>query len=155
MFYLMIVVFILGYTAIALEHPLKVNKSATAMLLAVTMWVLFIIGGEQILVNASNFREFINKNPTGSFTDWISHRALLLHLGEISGILFFLLGAMTIVELIDSHEGFRIITDKIKTTNKVKTTVSDQHHLFHFVGCSGQPHNCHRHGCLASPAYRR
>jgi Na+/H+ antiporter NhaD/arsenite permease-like protein len=116
----MIIVFILGYAAIAFEHPLRVNKSATALLLAVVLWLLFIIGGEQILVNPTNFREFLIKNPDGSFADWLSRYALLEHLGGISEILFFLLGAMTIVELIDSHEGFRILTDKIKTTNKVK-----------------------------------
>jgi Na+/H+ antiporter NhaD/arsenite permease-like protein len=120
MFTLMIVVFILGYAAIALEHPLKVNKSATALFLAVAMWVLFVIGGEQVLVSTASFQEYLLKNPAGSFLDWLSHHALLEHLGEISEILFFLLGAMTIVELVDSHEGFRIITDKIKTTNKVK-----------------------------------
>ena len=98
MFTLMIVVFIAGYALIALEHPLKINKSATALLLATAMWVLFGIASPQ------------------PFSDKI----LVEHLGEISGILFFLLGAMTIVELIDSHEGFRIITDKIKTTDKVK-----------------------------------
>ena len=94
----MIFVFILGYMVIALEHPLKVNKSATALLLAVAMWMLHVINFPQNLTN----------------------RALTEHLGEISGILFFLLGAMTIVELIDAHEGFRILTDRIKTTNKVK-----------------------------------
>ncbi len=120
MFEFMIVVFILGYAAIALEHPIKVNKSASALLLAVVLWVLFVIGGESILVNRGDFQEYLLKYPDGTFIDWLSHHALLEHLGEISEILFFLLGAMTIVELIDSHEGFRIITDKIKTTNKVK-----------------------------------
>ncbi len=116
----MIFVFIIGYAAIALEHPLKVNKSATALFLAVAMWVLFVIGGEGILVSNVAFQEYLLKNPDGSFLDWLSHHALLEHLGEISEILFFLLGAMTIVELVDSHEGFRIITDKITTRNKVK-----------------------------------
>jgi len=120
MFTLMIFVFIIGYAAIALEHPLKVNKSATALFLAVAMWVLFVIGGEGILVSNVAFQEYLLKNPDGSFLDWLSHHALLEHLGEISEILFFLLGAMTIVELVDSHEGFRIITDKITTRNKVK-----------------------------------
>jgi Na+/H+ antiporter NhaD/arsenite permease-like protein len=116
----MIFVFILGYAAIALEHPLKVNKSASALFLAVALWVLLVIGGEQVLLNSAAFNGYLLQNPAGSFPDWLSHQALLDHLGEISEILFFLLGAMTIVELIDSHEGFRIITDKIKTTNKVK-----------------------------------
>jgi Na+/H+ antiporter NhaD/arsenite permease-like protein len=116
----MIFVFIIGYTAIALEHPLKVNKSATALLLAVVLWVLFVIGGEGILVSNTGFQEYLLKNPDGSFLDWLSHHALLEHLGEISEIIFFLMGAMTIVELVDSHEGFRIITDKITTRNKIK-----------------------------------
>ncbi len=116
----MIVVFILGYVAIALEHPLRVNKSATALLLAVTLWILFAVGGVSFLENTSGFQDYIINNADGSFPDWLSNHALPEHLGEISGILFFLLGAMTIVELIDAHEGFRIITDKIKTTNKVK-----------------------------------
>jgi Na+/H+ antiporter NhaD/arsenite permease-like protein len=98
MFYLLIIVFILGYTAIALEHPLRVNKSATSLLLAVSMWVIYIAG----------------------FPNLYTPSVLTEHLGEISEILFFLLGAMTIVELIDSHEGFNIITDQIKTTKKVK-----------------------------------
>jgi len=94
----MIIVFILGYILIALEHPLKVNKSATALLLAVIMWILFVFSEGSIRFEAE----------------------LMKHLADISAILFFLLGAMTIVELIDSHEGFRIITNKIKTTRKVK-----------------------------------
>lgn len=120
MFVLMIVVFILGYAVIALEHPLKVNKSATALFLAVALWVIFVIGGEQVMINTTAFHQYILKNPAGSFPDWLAHHELLGHLGEISEIIFFLLGAMTIVELVDSHEGFRIITDRIKTTNKVK-----------------------------------
>lgn len=120
MFYLMILVFILGYAAIALEHPIKINKSATALLLAVILWLLLILGGEQILSDPATFFSFMKDNPEGGFPEWISHHALLLHLGEISEILFFLLGAMTIVELVDSHEGFRIITDHISTNRKVK-----------------------------------
>lgn len=116
----MIVVFILGYAAIALEHPLKVNKSASALLLAVLMWVLFIFGGEEILVNAEGLHAYLEEATHGTFSGWVTNHEILHHLGEISEIIFFLLGAMTIVELVDSHEGFRIITDKIKTTRKVK-----------------------------------
>jgi Na+/H+ antiporter NhaD/arsenite permease-like protein len=120
MFYLMILVFLLGYTAIAFEHPLKINKSATALMLAVVLWLLLILGGVDILADPTAFFSFMKDNPEGSYPDWISHHALLDHLGEISEILFFLLGAMTIVELVDSHEGFRIITDYISTNRKVK-----------------------------------
>ncbi|MFH1160483.1 MAG: sodium:proton antiporter NhaD [bacterium] len=102
MFWFMVILFVLGYSAIALEHPLKINKSASALVLAVLLWVLFIFGGQEI------------QTPDG-IVESLRH-----HLGEIAEIIFFLLGAMTIVELIDSHEGFRIITDKIRTQNKVK-----------------------------------
>lgn len=120
MFILMIVVFVLGYTAIALEHPLKVNKSATALMLGVILWVLLIFGGEHLLVDPSAFMKYLGEVVGGTYTDWVSHHALLHHLGEISEIIFFLIGAMTIVELVDSHDGFKLITDKIQTTKKAK-----------------------------------
>jgi Na+/H+ antiporter NhaD/arsenite permease-like protein len=83
---------------IALEHPLKINKSATAVLLAAVIWAVFALMG--------------GKNP--------QEFGLIHHLGETAEILFFLLGAMTIVEIIDKHDGFSIITDKITTTSKRK-----------------------------------
>lgn len=95
----MIIVFVLGYAAIALEHPIKIDKAASALITGVLVWTLFVFTGAD-----SHFIE----------------EELLHHLSEISSILFFLLGAMTIVELIDAHEGFAIITDKITTTKKVK-----------------------------------
>jgi len=95
----MIVVFVLGYAAIALEHPIKIDKAASALITGVLVWTLLVLTGAD-----SHFIE----------------EELLHHLSEISSILFFLLGAMTIVELVDAHEGFAIITDKITTTKKVK-----------------------------------
>ncbi|MEO6721905.1 MAG: sodium:proton antiporter NhaD [Ferruginibacter sp.] len=96
---LLIIVFVLGYIAIALEHPLKLNKAASALITGVLCWTIYILQSDS--------------------THTVSEE-LLHHLGEIASILFFLLGAMTIVELIDSHNGFDIITEKIKTTNKQK-----------------------------------
>jgi len=94
MFTIMIVVFIIGYIFIAMEHPFQINKSATALLLGTVMWVLGV-----------NYMPEANEH-------------LVHHLGEVAEILFFLLGAMTIVEIVDSYGGFRIITDKISTTKK-------------------------------------
>jgi Na+/H+ antiporter NhaD/arsenite permease-like protein len=94
LFTVMIIAFVIGYACIALEHPLGINKSATALLLGTVMWVL----GVQYMPDA--------------------HHHLVEHLGEVAEILFFLMGAMTIVEIVDIHEGFRIITDKINTTKK-------------------------------------
>ncbi len=120
MFIFMIVLFIIGYTVIALEHPLKINKTATALLLGVLLWVCAIIGGEGILISTDSLREYAMNNPGSGFVDWLVHSQLIHALGEVAEILFFLLGAMTIVELIDTQGGFQIITDKIKTTKKVK-----------------------------------
>ncbi len=120
MFILMAVVFILGYTGIALEHPLKIDKAATALLTGVLLWAIYIFGAETILPNSHYWHEWLQQHPAGNYIDFIAEHEITHHLGEMSEILFFLLGAMTIVEMVDSHEGFKIITDKIKTTNKVK-----------------------------------
>ncbi len=117
MFVLMVVVFVLGYTAIALEHPLKIDKAASALLTGVLLWTIYILAADAILPNSDAFKEFIHEHPHETYINFIAHHEITFHLGEISQILFFLLGAMTIVEMVDSHEGFKLITDKIKTTN--------------------------------------
>ncbi len=133
MFILMVVVFVLGYTAIALEHPMKVDKAASALLLGVVLWVLLFIGRSQIfsMVNAAGehvsrgWQHYLQlhgeeaNNPTGMM-HYITEFSVMEHLAQISTILFFLLGAMTIVETVDQHQGFKLITDKIKTTSKIK-----------------------------------
>ncbi|MFY0643425.1 MAG: sodium:proton antiporter NhaD [Bacteroidia bacterium] len=108
-----IIVFILGYAAIALEHPIKIDKAATALVTGVGCWALYVFsipgGGHEIL-------HAIEHGASG-----LSYRTgLVHHLYDIAGILFFLMGAMTIVELVDAHEGFAVITNRIHTTNKVK-----------------------------------
>ena len=105
----LISIFIIGYTCIALEHPLKVNKTATALLLGTALWAVFsfcnIIFRPDL--DIEQWRSFISGN-------------LVENLGETAEIVFFLLGAMTIVTLVEDYQGFRIITDKITTTNKKK-----------------------------------
>ena len=120
MFILMAVVFVLGYTGIALEHPLKIDKAATALLTGVLLWTIYMFGAETILSYSPYWHEFLLENPGGNYIDFITEHEIPHHLGEMAQILFFLLGAMTIVEMIDTHEGFKIITDRIKTTNSVK-----------------------------------
>ena len=135
MFILMVVVFVLGYTAIALEHPLKIDKAASALVLRVLMWVLYIEGSSAILssgvshawehfLGSTTLKEFSEKFPEATLIEkmrfFIVDHEIIHHLGEIAEILFFLLGAMTIVETIDQHQGFKLITDRITTTNKVK-----------------------------------
>ena len=96
---LLLTVFVAGYAAIAFEHKLQLNKAASALVTGVLCWTIYILQAE-----ASH----------------IVNEELLHHLGDIASILFFLLGAMTIVELIDSHNGFDIITQKINTSSKQK-----------------------------------
>ena len=93
------IIFVLGYLAIALEELIEINKTASALITGVLCWSVYVL--------MSNDSELV--------VDQLSH-----HLGDISEILFFLLGAMTIVELIDAHDGFAIITDRIKTTDPIK-----------------------------------
>ncbi len=120
-FYVIVVVFIIGYACIALEHPLKINKTAFALLLGVVLWTLMVIGGESIIINSELKEMFLHNNPEGNgFMNWIIQHELIMHLGSIAEILFFLLAAMTIVEMVDTYGGFKIITDKIKTTSRIK-----------------------------------
>ncbi len=96
---LITVLFILGYAAIVLEHNIHINKAASALVTAVVCWAVFALATED------------KERVAESLTE---------HLGDVSGILFFLLGAMVIVELIDAHDGFELITERISTTNKRK-----------------------------------
>jgi Na+/H+ antiporter NhaD/arsenite permease-like protein len=118
MFILMIVVFVIGYAGIALEHPLRINKSATALLLGTVMWVLFALGDPSSFPAFADFQEYLQQHPDETFMSWLAHVPLIEHLGSVAEILFFLMGAMTIVEIVDVHEGFRLITDRINTTKK-------------------------------------
>ncbi len=94
---LLIFLFFIGYFFITIEHYININKAAIALLISALSWVLLIIF-------SNNFQE-VNSD--------LSH-----HLIGVSEIVFFLLGAMTIVEIIDAHDGFSIISQKIKTNNK-------------------------------------
>lgn len=94
-----ILTFVIGYLAITMEHAIKVDKAASALFTGVMCWTIFIL-------NQPDKHE-------------VTHH-LMEHLSEIAGILFFLLGAMTIVELIDAHDGFEVIVDRIKTQDNVR-----------------------------------
>ena len=118
---ILLIVFVAGYLAIALEHNIHVDKAASALLTGTICWALFVLGYPEAPSHLSEaFQAFMQEHDGhGLLSVFYEHR-LLHHMEEISSILFFLLGAMTIVELVDAHEGFRVITDKIKTNNKVK-----------------------------------
>ena len=94
---IILLIFIIGYIFIASEQVIRISKTATALLTGVLCWTVYILFQANSIVISEN---------------------LIGHLGEISSILFFLIGAMTVVELVDSHDGFEVITNRIKTTNK-------------------------------------
>lgn len=98
MYTLMIALFVLGYAAIAFEHTIKIDKAASALITGVVLWAVHVFSGADI--------------------HDVEHH-LLEHVSEIASILFFLLGAMTIVEVVDAHQGFSVITDRIKTDKPV------------------------------------
>jgi len=124
-----IVVFVVGYLAIALEHPIKINKTASALLTGILCWTLFVLAEPSTSVTDSkSYSSFLqilkielgdkfNALSSGELYREFVTFSLSEHLSSIAQILFFLLGAMTIVELIDAHHGFRFITDRIKTKN--------------------------------------
>ncbi len=91
--------FIIGYVFITLEHTIKVNKAASALVTGVLCWTIYMVSQDN--------KEHVSEQ-------------LMEHLGEVSGILFFLLSAMTIVELIDLHDGFHVITERITTNSSLK-----------------------------------
>ncbi len=93
-------IFLLGYLAIIFEYTIKLHKSGVALLLAVMTWLIYIV------THHANVGEGVK--ILGEFV------------GQVAQIIFFLMGAMTLVELIDSHKGFKIITDKIKTHSRRK-----------------------------------
>jgi Na+/H+ antiporter NhaD/arsenite permease-like protein len=92
---MLIVIFVIAYACIALEHPIKINKTASALLAAGSLWTVYaVMTGDPHLVS-ENLSE---------------------SLSATAQIVFFLMGAMTIVEVVDAHSGFEVITSKIKTT---------------------------------------
>jgi Na+/H+ antiporter NhaD/arsenite permease-like protein len=127
-----ICVFVIGYIAIALEHTIKINKTASAILTGVICWTLFAVSSpSESLLASAHFTGFLEglKLDIGNKFSALGQQELFIrfvgselshHLAQISEILFFLMGAMTIVELVDAHHGFRFITDRITTKNVKK-----------------------------------
>lgn len=126
MYTAILVIFLLGYLAIALEHNIGIDKAASALITGVLCWAVYTLGAPE-LTEITTIPPYIQEEVR-SFTDspvelvihYVTHYQILEHLGEIASILFFLLGAMTIVELVDAHEGFSVITRRIHTTQRRK-----------------------------------
>ena len=122
MIQIIITSFILGYLFITLENPLKLDKSVSALLMSTIIWAFLAFGFNQgwlsVIDTHGNVFNILEENPAGQETGFQAN--LMHHFSKISEILFFLIGAMTIVEIIDLHRGFSIIKKTITTTNKVK-----------------------------------
>ena len=106
---LIVAVFCVGYLCIALESLTKINKAAIALLMCVFCWTLLMTGPAMYY-------------PSIAEGDVIHHIAEVIehHLGDAAGTLFFLMGAMTIVEIVDSNGGFNFVRDTMKTRSKRK-----------------------------------
>lgn len=121
---LICLIFAIGYLCITLEHTINVNKAATALITGVLCWTLFVVNTPPLLNESKVPGWFANEAKAEGIENVAQHYAidydLLHHTGEIAYIIFFLMGAMTIVELVDAHEGFSLITDKIKARSKIQ-----------------------------------
>ncbi len=119
---IIILLFVIGYLSITLEHPLKLDKTVPALLMASLMWALLAIGfhngwfsvidgyGSVFNINGANIHE-----QEHGFENLLLH-----HIGKTAEILIFLIGAMTIVELIDLHKGFDVLKGMVKTKSKIR-----------------------------------
>ncbi len=109
-----IICFIVGYIVIVFEHPLKLDKTVPALLMGALCWSLIALGHLDVM-----YADPLNHGGAHkAVSDF--EPVLLHHIGKVAEILFFLIGAMTIVELIDLHRGFSVITNRIQTTSKIK-----------------------------------
>ncbi len=124
MIWLIVAVFVVGYLAIAFEHPLHVNKTASALMTGSLCWALYALNSGALMpenqIPGWFVEEATAKQGHELVTEYLVDGQLLHLTGEIAGILFFLMGAMTIVELVDANEGFTIITQRIRASSRVQ-----------------------------------
>lgn len=128
MFYAMLVVFVLGILAIAFEDIIKVNKSATALTMCITLWLMLTFDGQNILVERqnSNYLQYVESADISNLSDkervisYLTESAFVPHLGDVSQTLFFVMCTMLIVSIVDKHGGFQAVAQFISTNNKRK-----------------------------------
>ena len=118
---IIILIFVIGYLAITLEHPLKLDKTVPALIMAALIWAVLAVGFHSgwfdIIDTHENAFNFLSG---GEIAEEGFENTLLHHLGKTAEILIFLIGAMTIVEIIDLHRGFEILKGAVKTKSKRK-----------------------------------
>ncbi len=116
---IIILIFVIGYLAITLEHPLKLDKTVPALIMAALIWAVLAVGFHSgwfdVIDSHDNAFNFLTG---GEQAEEGFENTLLHHLGKTAEILIFLIGAMTIVEIIDLHRGFEILKGAVKTKSK-------------------------------------
>ena len=116
---IIILIFIIGYLSITLEHPLKLDKTVPALIMASLIWAVLAIGFQAGWFDVIDTHERVFSFLTGGEDAMHGFQNTLLHhLGKTAEILIFLIGAMTIVEIIDLHQGFEILKGAVKTKSK-------------------------------------
>jgi len=118
--WVIVAIFVIGYIAIATEHNLEVDKTVPALVMAAILWTILSLAFQAGWINVIDAEGHVYAYTDGETAAEGFKNILMHHLAKISEILIFLLGAMTIVELIDLHRGFEIIKLKIKTNSRRK-----------------------------------
>jgi len=113
-------VFVIGYLAIVFEHPLKLDKTVPTLIMASVMWALLSIGFHNESLSVVDSHDHLWSLASGHGAEEGFRGTLLHHLGKTAEILIFLIGAMTIVEIIDLHKGFEVLKQYVRTRSKVK-----------------------------------
>lgn len=128
-FTLLPIIFFIAILCVAFEDKIKINKSAIMIISSVVLWSLLLIDADSILGSglsemynnfAANIPAFNELPAHERYTKFLSEFAFLESLGEVTTTLFFVIGSMTIVELIDAHGGFNVISNRLKVNTKRK-----------------------------------
>ncbi len=118
---IIILIFVIGYLSITLEHPLRLDKTVPALIMAALIWAVLAIGFGSGWFDVIDTHEHVYSFLTGGEDAMHGfENTLLHHLGKTSEILIFLIGAMTIVEIIDLHRGFEVLKGAVRTKSKKK-----------------------------------
>ncbi len=118
---IIILIFVIGYLSITLEHPLRLDKTVPALIMAALIWALLAVGFHAGWFDViDTYENSFNFLSGGEEAEHGFENTLLHHLGKTAEILIFLIGAMNIVEIIDLHRGFEILKGAVKTKSKRK-----------------------------------
>ena len=118
---IIILIFVIGYLSITLEHPLRLDKTVPALIMASLIWAVLAVGFHSEWFSVIDTHETVfNFGVGGEEAMHGFENTLLHHLGKTAEILVFLIGAMTIVEIIDLHRGFEVLKSAVRTRSKRK-----------------------------------